>query len=313
MMKEAQYSRSTIVLDPTPKDQDKSRSPQISNSTPREQNVPGVFRVTESDKQEVIQFLSERPVHTVVLEGLIQQNGVDSPRNQGHFYSYRDASGKLEGVALMGRAVILETRSTDSLISFSMLAREQASPHIVFSESDQLTKFWRLYRQPAQQPRLLCNEMLYIYRGPSEPQMPVVGLQVGTIDELEHIVQAHAELVREETCISPLETDPDGFRSRCAQRIKGGTVWVLIKDGELVFKADIAAETRSAVYIEGVWVSPKWRRHGYGRRCLEQLRKQLSERTEALCGFVNKQNQVAIAFYEKCGCSLLSGYDKLYL
>jgi GNAT superfamily N-acetyltransferase len=313
MMKEPQHSHSTAVLDSTPEDQYKSGSHETSDSIPHIQNVPGVFRITESDKQEAIEFLAERPVHTVVLGGLIQQNGIDSPRNQGHFYSYREASGKIEGIALIGRAVILEARSTDALISFAMLAREHASPHIVFSETNQLAKFWRFYRQPAQQPRLLCNEILYLYREPSEPQMPVENLQVGTIDNLEHIVQAHAELVLEETCISPLETDPEGFRSRCAQRIKGGTVWVLIKDGELIFKADIAAETKSAMYIEGVWVSPKWRRHGYGRRCLEQLRQLLSDRTEALCGFVNRQNQVAIAFYEKSGCTLLSGYDKLYL
>ncbi|PYS80708.1 MAG: DUF4081 domain-containing protein, partial [Acidobacteria bacterium] len=46
----------------------------------------------------------------------------------------------------------------------------------------------------------------------------------------------------EETGVNPLETDPAGFRERCARRITQGRVWVCVKDGRLLFKADVISD-----------------------------------------------------------------------
>jgi hypothetical protein len=35
-------------------------------------------RLTQEDQQEVLKFLSERPLHTVVMAGLIRDNGMES-------------------------------------------------------------------------------------------------------------------------------------------------------------------------------------------------------------------------------------------
>src|ERR1044072_6130302 len=62
-------------------------------------------------KAEVLQFLSARPLHTVVLGGLIMDNGLESELNRGTFYSYRNSVGRLEGVALIGHTTIVEART----------------------------------------------------------------------------------------------------------------------------------------------------------------------------------------------------------
>ena len=60
------------------------------------------------DECEVLAFLLERPVHTVVMAGLIRDNGLESPFNRGTFYACRDSAGRLEGVALVGHATFVE-------------------------------------------------------------------------------------------------------------------------------------------------------------------------------------------------------------
>ena len=80
--------------------------------------VPDLSRVSElrdQDQNEVLAFLATRPVHTVVMTSFINDNGIESDLNRGKFFGYRNAKGKLEGVALIGHTTLLETRSEDAL------------------------------------------------------------------------------------------------------------------------------------------------------------------------------------------------------
>ena len=71
-----------------------------------------VEAVTEAECAEVLAFLAERPTHTVVMAGFIRDHGLISPLNRGTFYACRNRAGRIEGVALVGHATLLETRTT---------------------------------------------------------------------------------------------------------------------------------------------------------------------------------------------------------
>src|SRR5436853_6079400 len=66
----------------------------------------------EESQTEGLEFLERRPLHTVMLDGLIRDNGVVNTLNRGTFYGCRNEQGELEGVGLIGQATIIET-STD--------------------------------------------------------------------------------------------------------------------------------------------------------------------------------------------------------
>ncbi len=74
-----------------------------------------IGELSTSDEAEVFEFLSARTIHTVFMTSLIQDNGLLSPHNRGSFYSCRDRYGRLEGVALLGHATLIEARSENSL------------------------------------------------------------------------------------------------------------------------------------------------------------------------------------------------------
>ncbi|MDT4967067.1 MAG: uncharacterized protein QOJ64_1804 [Acidobacteriota bacterium] len=269
--------------------------------------------LTEEQKAEVLEFLNERPLHTVYLAGLILDNGVVSPLNRGSFFGYRDERRELVGVALIGHATIFEARSPTALEAFANLAQESSRTHLVLGEMEKVESFWGYYAEGGQSPRLICRELLFELRFPVLVKNPVPGLRRATLRDLDLVMPVQAEMAESESGTNPLEADPHGFRMRCARRIEQGRVWVLFENGELLFKADILSETPDIAYLEGIYVEPKSRGGGLGLRCLSQLTRLLLSRTKAVSLLVNQQNEEGVAFYLKAGFKLRSHYDTIFL
>jgi predicted GNAT family acetyltransferase len=141
----------------------------------------------------------------------------------------------------------------------------------------------------------------------------VDGLRRATLADLDKIAPVQAAMAEEESRTNPLAIDPEGFRARCARRIEMGRVWVLEEDGQLIFKADIQADTPDVVYLEGVWVNPSVRSRGIGRKCLRQLCQDLLNRTKAVCVLVNEDNDRAHTFYRMCNFKMRGVFDSIFL
>jgi hypothetical protein len=258
-------------------------------------------------------FLAERPLHTVNMAGLIRDNGLVSPLNRGSFHACRDEAGRLEGVALVGHAILVEARTARAAAAFAHLAQQNAGAHIILGEAEPIELFWSHYAEGGQEPRRLCRELLLEQRWPVEAREAVPGLRPATTDELEEVVSVHAGLVFEESGVHPLESDPEGFRARCLGRIERGRTWVVMEGGRLVFKAEVYAETPEAVYLEGVYVAPERRGGGHGLHCLSQLTRALLRRSDSVCLLVNELNVAARALYLKAGYRQRAVYDTIFL
>ena len=76
-----------------------------------------VNKLTEAETREVLSFLSERPVHTICMIGLIRDNGLVSEHNRGTFYGCCNSEGRLEGVGLIGHETVKFFRTQNSLCS----------------------------------------------------------------------------------------------------------------------------------------------------------------------------------------------------
>jgi ribosomal protein S18 acetylase RimI-like enzyme len=248
------------------------------------------------------------------MVSLIRDNGLINPLNRGTFYAcYDRATGDLEGVALIGHATLIETRTEAGLAAFAPIARQCERTHVIMGEREKLENFWFHYAEDEQAPRLLCREMLFEQRFPAEVHECVPGLRRATLDDLHFVAPVQAAMAFEESGVNPLEKDPEGFRARCARRIEQGRSWVWIEDGRLIFRVDIIAETSEVAYLEGVYVNPQERGKGYGLRCMAQLSQTLLARLDSLCLLVSEQNQEVADFYRKAGYKLRSYYDTIYM
>jgi GNAT superfamily N-acetyltransferase len=272
------------------------------------------YALAEEEREEVLAFLAERAVHTVCMAGLVRDNGIVSPHNRGTFYGCRSAGGRLEGVALVGHATLVEARTRRAFREFALVAQCTTRTHFILGEADSVEEFWSHYADAGQPMRRACREFMFELRYPLEAGCGSEGLRRATPEDLELILPVHARLAEDESGVNPLDTDPEGFRSRCLRRIEQGRVWVVVGDGgRLLFKADVQADTPEVVYLEGVYVNPTERGTGIGRRMMTRLGYELLLHTRRVCLLANEENERAQAFYRNCGYKLRGVYDTIFL
>ena len=272
-----------------------------------------IERLASEHETEVLEFLGERPSHTFGMCGFIRSNGLVSPHNRGTFYACRDEAGQLQGVALIGHFILFESRSDEAIEAFARLAQDHPNAHMLLGEQEKVDTFWHYYSDRGQDARLNCRELLMEKRWPVAVEEAATGLRLATLDDLDLVVPAHAQSAFDESGVNPLETDPEGFRKRCARRIEHSQTWVWIEKGKLIFKADVITDTPEVIYLEGVWVDPEERGKGYGLRCISQLTQELLKRTKAVCLLVNENFRAAQQLYRKAGYRFVSYYDTIYL
>lgn len=272
-----------------------------------------IIELSEDDRNEVLAFLAERPTHTVCLAGFIRDNGLVSPHNRGTFYGSRNSEGRLEGVALIGHATLIDARTPRAMETFALVAQGFERVHMILGEKDKVEQFWNYYADEGQEMRLVCRELLFELRQTMQVRDEVQGLRRATLNDLDQIAPVQAAMAADESGINPLEVDPEGFRARCARRIEMGRVWVVEDGGKLIFKADIMADTPDVVYLEGIWVNQTDRGKGIGRKCLTQLCQDLLTRTKSVAVLVNQENQRAHTYYRMCNFKLRGLYDSIFL
>jgi hypothetical protein len=273
----------------------------------------GARTLENSEYAEVLAFLETRAIYTAYLAGLIRDNGLQNPLNRGTFFGYRNEHDRLEGVALIGHATLLETATDEAIQAFAKTAQHCKAVHLIMCEENRLETFWGYYAVAGQQLRHAHRQLLLELRWPIQVSQQVSHLRLATVEDLELLAPVHAEMALGESGIDPRQQDSDGFLERYIRRIEQGRTWVLTENGQLQFKAEVVAETPATSYIEGVWVNPAARRQGYGRRCMSQLARMLLWRTKSICLFVNEENDDARRFYKQVGYHVRAVYDTIYL
>lgn len=270
--------------------------------------------LSEYDQQEALRFLAERPSHTVFIAGMIRDNGIVNSLNRGTFYACRDKQAQLQAIALIGHLMVVEARSTESLTAIGVFAQSLPLPNLMFGECERIAQLWQHYTASGVTARFASRELLMEKRAPlpASTQTTISGLRLATLRELSAVTLAHADVYLQENGVNPLTTDAFGFRLRTARRIEQHRVWVLMQDDELVFKADIVCNTPEVAYLEGVYVSPKFRAQGYATRCVTQMCDYLLAHTASVSLLVSENNAAARALYDKAGFALRSYYDTIY-
>jgi predicted GNAT family acetyltransferase len=264
-------------------------------------------------REEVLVFLSRRPIHTVCMSSYVRDNGVVSSDNRGLFYGCRNKSGHLEGIALIGHATLIETQNDEALRVFACLKHAHNFSHLVRGEHAMIARFWSYYAELGHRPRLARRELLFEYQAPSQSLGPLPELRLARLDDLEQLAGINAEIIRSECHIDPTKKDPIGFRQRLARRIERNRIWVWEQDERLIFKADVFAETPQMAYVEGVFVHPDERRKGYGLRGLSHLSRMLLKRSRSICLFINEGKEELSDFYQRAGYEYRGVYDTIYL
>ncbi len=278
------------------------RRHEIAPSIVLAPDLSKVTALTAANTAEVLEFLSIRPVHTVVMASFIADNGIEGELNRGKFFGYRNDSGKLEGVALIGHSTLVEARSDKAIEALAFCARKAETPiHLIMSGGSEAERFWFHLTGGLTQPRLTCTEALFEVSFPYAVQKCEWNIENADMSQLEQVAEAQAEIAFVECDVDPMLKDRDGFLKRVARRIEQDRVYTVYQNGKLIFKADIIAETAETIYLEGIYVHPEYRGNGLGSRCLAALTLRLLNRVENICMLSNVDFAGAHKSYHKAG------------
>ena len=261
-----------------------------------------VRELTNANEAELLEFLAQRPVHTVVMTSFIRDNGVESPLNRGTFFGHRNAAGRLDGVALIGHSTLVEARTDDALKALAFVARSSTTPiHLIMSSGTAAHSFWNHLVGFSKAPAMEYTELLFEIGFPLPVLRSEYDLRLATADELETVAEAHAEVALMEQGVNPMDRDREGFLRRTLRRIEQGRVFVVFDGDRLVFKADIVAETDNVAYLEGVFVAPEYRGKGVAPKCLSKLFVELLGRVQNVCLLSNVEFEGAHRSFMNAG------------
>lgn len=148
------------------------------------------------------------------------------------------------------------------------------------------------------------SQPLLLAEPPSQmPAPPGAGLRAAVPDEAPLVFPAAVAMFREEVGIDPLLGDGGrSYRRRVGELIRQRRTYVVIEEGEVVFKADVGALFGPVAQIHGVWVRPDRRGHGLGRAAMAELVDRVRrDHTPQVSLYVNDFNEPARRAYAASG------------
>jgi ribosomal protein S18 acetylase RimI-like enzyme len=237
---------------------------------------------------ELLAFCAQDPVERVFLEDVAR-------RGLGRFLAIGGASG-LDAVCHLGVNVVPSGRGCGAFAE----AVAAAEPRMLIGYERPVEELWERVQGRLPGPRYeRAGQPVFVLGEPPEPGK--TGLRRAGLDDLELLLPAAAAAHEEELGMDPLERDAQAFRWRTKGQIEFGRSWLWEEDGRILFKAEASAWTPAAVQLQQVWTDPDERGHGYARRALRDLCRELLRSTGRVCLFVRPENERAIRLYEGIG------------
>ena len=157
-------------------------------------------------------------------------------------------------------------------------------------------------------------QLLMALERPVDPGLVSEEFRPATIEEFEPVLTAAAAMYREELGSDPFAVGAGiPFRRRVARSLTRGRTWVGVDDGEVFFKADVAAISPRVAQIQGIWVRPDRRGAGLGTAGTASVCAALLTRRLTPSLVVNGSNVAARTAYARVGMTDVVDYATVLL
>ncbi|MDO5662306.1 MAG: GNAT family N-acetyltransferase [Brachybacterium sp.] len=244
--------------------------------------------------------LTDPLTHTLPGARLVEVSGLRMPEEFSTMGPETAPTGVLwHGVNI---APITDDPRTLERFARSLAARPRRASSIVGPTAD-VERMWQ-HMAPSWAPARELRWHQPLLLADADPQVTAdPALRPAAPREDEIVFPASVAMFREEVGTDPTSHDRGrGYRARVKDLIAHGRTYVLIRDGAVVFKADVGAIFGDVAQIHGVWVEPELRGHGIARRAMvavvEQVRRDHAPQVSL---YVNDYNQAARRAYAAAG------------
>lgn len=176
-------------------------------------------------------------------------------------------------------------------------------PMSVHGRRDQVSALWGALGSCWGPSRELRGaQHLMALRHPVDRSLVLGDIRAATLLEFEQVLAAAAAMYREELGSDPFAVGSGiPFRRRVARSLARGRTWIGVDDGEVFFKADVAAVSPWSAQIQGVWVRPGRRGAGLGTGGIAAVCAALQAGRLTPSLVVNGSNAAARSAYRRVG------------
>lgn len=260
------------------------------------------FRMGPDDVPRVEAFLDWDPIANLALRRRLATAELDT-RGPCGLYGY-EQHGRLLGVCYYGSTIYPVGAHPQALDAFaeyggplcragSMVGRSDA----VLGLHDRLARRWGWSWQ---RPRnIRYSQPLMVWEGPSQVD-PEPSLRQLTEAEYDSYLAASVHMYTEEIGVSPLEGG-SGYAHAVRERLRAGHAFGVVRQGQVLFKADIGITFDGHAQIQGVWLTPGLRGRGLAAPAMTALVNQVRSSYPRISLYVNDFNTPAIRTYLRTG------------
>jgi predicted GNAT family acetyltransferase len=263
----------------------------------------GLHVLGPADVDSVTTLLSRNPVVNVFADYRVRSTGLDPRALGAEVWGYYDR-GRLVSLCHAGANLVPAEATEEALAGFAERAvdrgRRCAS---VVGPAAAVGPLWERLRDHWSRPREMrwAQPHLEIRRAPAVAPDPAV--RVLRPDEVDTVYPACVRFYTEELGVSP---EAGGgrhlYRARIAQLVARGWAFARVEDGEVVFKAEVAAATPYACQVQGVYVAPSHRGRGLGSAGMAAVVELAQRRVAPVVSlYVNEHNIAARRAYRRVG------------
>ncbi|GAA1350748.1 GNAT family N-acetyltransferase [Falsarthrobacter nasiphocae] len=137
------------------------------------------------------------------------------------------------------------------------------------------------------------------------------------------LLRASVAMFTEEVGYSPVEPsvwagrvirpDAASYVQRVRQLITQGRSFSHVENGEVLFKAEFAAVTPEAAFVQGVWLAPRLRGRGLSSGYMRALAVHGLASSRRVCLYANGYNYAALASYARAGFRQVGTFSTIML
>ncbi|BAH54872.1 DUF4081 domain-containing protein [Rhodococcus sp. ACS1] len=272
----------------------------------------GAKQLSSRDAAHVLRVLDADPVAACMVAARVEEGGIDPRMIHGELWS---RGGPLESLCFSGANFVPLRGSIDDMRAFADRAcRTPRMCSSLVGRAELTLPLWEMLELdwgPAREVRP-DQPLLALASTPQCRPDPLVR-QV-RMHELEQYLPAAVAMFIEEVGIDPRANDGGrGYRRRVANLIAAGRAWARFEDDQVVFKAEVGSVSARVGQIQGVWVHPMYRGHGFGAAGTATVAEAVIAEGRIASLYVNSFNTVARSAYARIGFRQVATFATILL
>jgi len=274
-----------------------------------------VQALTTADRDDALELCSRDLAANVFVAARILEGVLSS--QPGTLLGYRE-DGQLEAMCWASANLVPVEADTTSIAAFAERVRRwRRHCASILGPSEQVTELWRILA-PSWGPARALRPRQPLMSTMSRPSELGVELdprvRPATPDELDLVMPAAAHMFTAEIGYPPYTGSGHAYRMSLLALIERQHTYVVIEDGEVLFKADVGSVALGCAQIQGVWLAPHLRGRGLAVPAMAAVVEQVMERRAPwVTLYVNDFNTSARATYASVGFEDVGSFTTVLL